>query len=83
VSTREKWAEYRRIRDIIYSACWDCERPCAACCEWSRLKAFGRPTGGHWLDDACSETYATVMEMRRRGTMILIGSPAKSGTLTE
>jgi hypothetical protein len=69
----EKWAEYRRIRDAIYSICWDCERPCAACCEWSRLKAFGRETKDHWLDDACSESYEAVMKMQRRGTSILIG----------
>jgi hypothetical protein len=67
-----KWAEYRRIRDAIYSACWDCPRPCADCREWARLKAFGHETKDHWLDEACSETYEAVMEMQRRGTSVLI-----------
>jgi hypothetical protein len=73
MSRAEKWAEYRRIRDAIYSCCWDCARPCADCCEWARLKAFGRDTSGHWLDGVCAETLAAVAEMDRRWTSILIG----------
>jgi hypothetical protein len=57
----EKWAEYRRIRDVIYSACCDCERPCKACRDWARHKAFSKPTDGLWLNAACADTYEAAM----------------------
>lgn len=68
----EKWAEYRRIRDALHAVCWDCPRPCSECREWARSKAFGREPKTY-LAEECSFAYEAVMEMRRRGTSILIG----------
>lgn len=76
---RKKWAEYRRVLSTIYSACWDCPRPCPECREWACAKAFGR-TPKTYLAEECAATYDAVMEMRRRGTSILIGS-ASDGVL--
>jgi hypothetical protein len=52
----EKWAEYRRRVKILYSWCWDCERPCAECRLWARQTAFGKPATG-WLAKECAEVY--------------------------
>lgn len=77
MSAQEKWAEYRRIRDAVFSACWDCPLPCTDCRDWARVKAFtGREDGGS-IPTACAETYEAVMEMQRRGTSILIRGTAE------
>lgn len=67
----EKWAEYRRIRDVLYSICWDCDRPCSECQLWARETAFGRPHTG-WLAAECADAYRMVIEMENRGVSILI-----------
>lgn len=55
----QKWSDYRDRINTIYSACWDCERPCDACRQWARETAFGRvPTGDY--ADACEDTYRMV-----------------------
>lgn len=65
----EKWAEYRRRRDAVFSACWDCERPCSACCAWAQATAFNRvPTSD--FAEACQDTYDAVMRMQERGVPI-------------
>jgi hypothetical protein len=72
MNRQDKWAEYHRILSVVYSACWDCQRPCADCRDWARRKAFtGREDGGS-IPTACAATYAAVTEMERRGTSILI-----------
>lgn len=68
---KEKWDEYRRIRDVAFSVCWDCPRPCADCREWARAKAFGR-IPKTYLAEECAEAYEASMKMRHRGTSILI-----------
>jgi len=66
----DKWNEYRRIRGVLYSTCWECERPCSECMAWARAKAFGRePT--NYLAKECAESYADSTEMQRRGTSIM------------
>jgi hypothetical protein len=66
-----KWAEYRRIRDAIYSVCWECPNPCVECRQWALAIAFGRmPDTG--FDEGCAEAYEAAMEMQRRGPRMLI-----------
>jgi len=60
-----KWKAYREILGMLYSACWQCPRPCDACRDWARATAFGRvPTGD--FAEACAETYRVVASMGRR-----------------
>ena len=62
-----KWKDYRAILKVLYSACWDCERPCVACQDWARATAFGRtPTGDY--AEACADTYRVVMGLPRQET---------------
>jgi len=50
------WQEYRRRRDVVFSMCSDCHRPCPQCCAWARATAFGREYVGDFAE-AIAETY--------------------------
>lgn len=68
MTLQEKWAEYRRRRDILYSVCWDCHPgPCWACRAWAKATAFGLPKPDvYWLE-SIEETYEIAAKMRETG----------------
>lgn len=70
------WADYRHRCDALFSACWDCPRPCAVCREWARATAFGHEPSPDFAE-ACEDTYRAVTTMRERGVNILIGVPSR------
>lgn len=73
MSTQAKWQEYRRIRDLMFSICWDCPKPCPGCREWARCKAFGTTSKHLDRDDlrASEDWYRVASKMERDGLFIL------------